>query len=148
VPLSLLYAALTLAASALAFGMAHRLGRDRARTRTWPTTPGRILERGLAPMDAVGRGAVQLKLRYAYTVGGRELVGERVYATGRVGGPRPKLQRQLDALPGSVPVHYDPADPTQAFLLPNPGSTRWLLQAFGAGALLAGLAQLAVLAAG
>jgi hypothetical protein len=53
-------------------------------------------------------------------------------------------RRLVDALPDPIPVHYNPENPSEAYLLPAPASIYWIALIFGIGALLWGLVQLTV----
>lgn len=139
----LLLAALTLAFGALALWGWRRVSRDVRRGRRWPTVPGTILERGVGLPMSQARVHMPL-VRYSYVVDGADYENDQVYLIRRTGNLREVIQRLVDGLPDPVPVHYDPADPAESFLLVNPRSTSWILLAFGIGALLLGLMQLVV----
>ena len=83
-------------------------------------------------------------VKYQYEVEGKKFINDQVYLIKRTGGLHDKIQKLVDELPDPVPVHYDPKNPGDSFLIVNPTGTKWLL--FGAGALglLMGLAQLLV----
>src|SRR6202012_1603699 len=134
-------AALTFAASAIAFWVSARLRRDFNRTRNWPTAPGKIVQRGTTPMQSDARSFTP-EVKYVYTVGGKEYAGQQFYCTGRVGSTQKPTQRLVNALPDSIPVHYNPANPSDAFLLPNPPTIFWIAVALGFAALVWGLLQL------
>jgi hypothetical protein len=137
------YAALYFAGGVVAIGFAHRLHRERKAKRAWPTSPGKILERGVGePMRSVSRAYLP-RVKYAYSVGGKDYVNDQVYVIRRTGSLKSSVQKLVDRLPDPVPVHYDPDDPTKSYLLENPRSTTWILVCFGIVALLVGLAQLA-----
>ena len=119
--------------------------RAQQRTRGWPTAPGKILERAVG--RSVGRGrAHALRITYTYEVGGKEYRGERVHPVGEVGYL--DAERRLAALPDPIPVHYDPADPASAYLVPMPAVTVWLALVFGTVALLIGILKILVEVAG
>jgi hypothetical protein len=143
----ILTAAFTFAGSGLAVRIAARLRSESRKSRNWPTVSGKILERGVEPMQT-GRQSFSPKVRYSYTVGGTEYAGQQVYRTGRAGSLKQSAQRLVDGLPESIPVHYNPDNPSEAFLLANPDRVFWIALAFGAGAFVWGLAQAAVIAAG
>lgn len=140
----MMYGLLTLAFGALALWAGRKMHTDIARGRAWPTTEGRILERGVgAPMAAQSQSYLP-RVRYSYTVGGRDFVNDQVYLHRQSGGWADKVQSLVDGLPDPAPVHYDPNDPAQSFLLVNPLGTVWILLAFGVGATVMGLLQLLV----
>jgi hypothetical protein len=142
----ILMAALTFAGSGLAFWIAARMRRDSRKSRDWPTVPGKIEERGIEAMQTDGRSFTP-KVSYSYTVAGTQYGGQQVYRTGRVGSTKPSAQRLVEGLPDTIPVHYNPENPSEAFLLPNPNFLFWIAAAFGVGALLWRLAQVLMLVA-
>ena len=138
------YGLLSLAFGVLALWAGRRMYRDIARGRAWPTVPGRILERGVgAPMAAQSRSFLPF-VKYSYTVGERDYVNDQVYLLRQSGGWASKMQQLVDGLPDPVPVHFDPLDPAQSYLLINPLGTVWILLVFGLGALGLGLSQVLV----
>lgn len=140
---NLLIALLTLAAGTCALMLAVRLRRDERRVRGWATLPGKILERDIEPMQTDARSFTP-RITYSYTVAGKEYVGSKVYLTGRAGKMKASARRLVDALPDPIPVHYNPENPSEAYLLPAPASIYWIALIFGIGALLWGLVQLTV----
>jgi hypothetical protein len=117
------------------------LRRDARISRNWPTVKGRILERGIQSMQTDGRSFTP-RVKYSYTVAGTEYLGETVYRTGNVGSLKDSARRLTDALPEAIPVHYNPQEPSEAYLLANPVWYYWLILIFGTGILLWGLLQL------
>lgn len=127
----------------LAFWGARYFSRELRRTRDWPTVPGKILERGIG--DPIGAGRSYMpRVKYAYTVGGREFTNDQVYVIRRTGSLAPTVRKLVDGLPDPVPVHYNPQDPAQSYLLTNSWGTYWLLVAVGVLALFLGLGQVLV----
>ena len=135
---------LILLVSAGCFVMAVYLWSTTRERRGWPTVYGRILERGVGGrMPGDGRYYLP-HVKYTYAVDGQEFVCEQVYAVGLVGDRPAGIHRLVDGLPDPLPVHYNPADPAQAYLLDTP---RWpvpVLFVFGAGAFLWGVVQLLI----
>ena len=140
-------ALLSLFFGVLSFGFgSHVFAKIRAE-RAWPTVPGTIVERGVG--EAMGQGRVYMPhVKYTYSVAGKDYANDQVYLIRRTGGLRDVIQKLVDGLPATVPVHYDPADPSRSFLLKNPLVTVWLLFGFGVFATLYALAQLLVIWAG
>jgi hypothetical protein len=136
-------AILTLVVGILAVGFGvHVFGKIR-RERGWPTVPGKILERGVG--GAMGRGRTYMPhAKYTYSVSGKSYTNDQVYLIRRTGGLHDKMQQLVDGLPDPVPVHYDPNDPKQSYLLTNPMGTVWILVVFGVITTLWALAQLLV----
>lgn len=142
--MKLVYAGLFLFFGAVALWAAFRVSGDIKRNRGWPTTPGKILERRVGePMGTRGRSFLPY-VRYTYVVDGKEYTNDQVYLIRRTGGMHDKMQRLVDGLPDPVPVHYDPKDPAQSYLLVNPTRTQWILVAFGVLALVMALAQVLI----
>jgi hypothetical protein len=124
--------------------------------RSWPTVPGRILDRGLAdhrggklsPHLVMGPRTYVPYVKYAYSVDGRDYVNDRVYfgasatVAARGGRGAEAATRFVEGLPDPIPVRYDPRDPAQSFLLILPRWTYWLLEAIGIAMILAGLLAL------
>lgn len=140
-----LYAALFLGFGALALWGAFRVSSDIRRGRSWPTTPGKILERRVGePMGTKNRSFLPY-VKYTYVVDGKSYTNDQVYLIRRSGGMASSMQKLVDSFPDPVPVHYDPKDPASSYLISNPTSTSWTLVAFGALAILMGLGQLLII---
>lgn len=105
----------------------------------WPTTQGKIVDRGVEYYQP--RGWYYARVKYSYAVAGKTYQNDRIYQIGRLDGTKDDRQHFVDALPDPVPVHYDPADPQQAYLVANPTWTYWLMIGCGALVLLVGLVQ-------
>jgi len=97
--------------------------RNRAVLRRWPTTPGKVIERGTyQPYIAT---ATQSAFRYAplirynYEVNRQTFTNESIHPK-RMQQPRHGTkkwaQAQADSFPEAVLVHYNPQDPGEAFL--------------------------------
>lgn len=114
---------------AVALSMGVKMALASARAQSWPTVPGRVLEKSVG--RTIGRGRTHaLRVKYVYAVEGKDYESARVHLLGEVGYP--DAQARIDALPDPVPVHYDPADPSRSFLLPMPASTTWIAIVLGA----------------
>lgn len=140
----ILTATLTFAAGGIAFWIAARLRSDLTTSRNWPTVAGNIVERGVETMQTDARSFTP-RVKYSYTVAGKQYFGQQVYRTGRVGSTRQPAQRLVDGLPDSIPVHYNPENPSEAFLLANPSGLFWIAAAFCAGAFVWGVLQVLTL---
>jgi len=123
-----------------ALWVAARLRREARRSRHWLTLTGRILCRGVISLQSDARSFTP-RVRYSYTVAGKEYVGDRVYRTGSVGRLKASAQRLTDSLPESIPVHYNPENPAEAYLLTEPAAYYWITLSFGVGALLWGVVR-------
>ena len=134
---------LYLAAAALALAMGRYLHREIREKRLWPTVPGKLVERGLGPkMQTQGPGMYLPHVKYHYVINQTEYVGDQCYLVRGTGGLDRQILKLVSSLPESVPVHYNPADPGQSYLLVNPRSTYWLLMGMGLLATLVGLVKL------
>ena len=139
----LAFAALFFIAGGIALWMAFYVGGEIKQKRDWPTVPGKILERRVG--EPMGKGRMYLPhVKYSYEVGGKRFTNDQVYLIRRTGGTHDEIKKLVDELPDPVPVHYDAANPAESYLIVNPTGTKWILVAFGALALLMGLAQLLV----
>ena len=96
--------------------------KSRAVLNRWPTTPGRVIERGtFRPEYASGPPAFShaALVRYAYQVGGKDFVNDRIQPK-RIQQPRHNTeewaQKIAAGFPDDVIVHYNPEDPGESFL--------------------------------
>jgi hypothetical protein len=100
--------------------------RNRAELDNWPTTKGRVIERGIfRPPVPTGPPAFRHAplVRYAYQVNGKDFVNDFINPK-RMQLPRHSTirwaQKRLAAIPDDVCVHYNPANPAESFLFPTP----------------------------
>ena len=117
--------------------------------RSFNTTRGTVLSREVVPTAAsLGRegrwgsgGNYQPKVTYTYSVDGAEYRSDRLtYST--AGLKRSVAERAVAAVPDDVTVHYDPADPSQAYLQTNSPNLGYALLAGGAVTMFVALAAL------
>ena len=115
------------------------------RMRTFATTRGTVLEKRAIPLPtgdtregAFGSGGgYQPYVRYAYEVDGRPFESDKVSYALR-GMKRALVEERVAAWPDVVDVHYDPADPSVAYLETHtPATGRWLVVGGTIGAVLA-----------
>jgi uncharacterized protein DUF3592 len=109
--------------------------RTAGRMRAFAVTRGTVLEKRPIPMPdgdtTTGRwgkgGGYQPYVKYAYEVEGRSYTHDKVsYAL--QGLKSEIVQQELDAMPAEVDVHYDPANPQEAYLKTHtPTIGRWLI---------------------
>lgn len=92
----------------------------------WPTTSGRVIERGIfEPQVPAGTPAYKYAplIRYRYEVNGMELTNNYIHPK-RIQLPRHSTrawaQKRADEIPDAVVVHYNPDDPLESFLLQTP----------------------------
>jgi hypothetical protein len=105
------------------------------RMRGFATTRGRVLEKRAIPMPGgdttTGRwgkgGGYQPYVKYTYEVGGTTYTHDKVtYAL--QGLKSENVEENLAAMPDEVDVHYDPANPQDAYLSKHtPTIGRWLI---------------------
>jgi len=116
-----------LALGLVVFGFLARSLRRAQRSRAWPHVEGRLDQASLKrveSLEAAGQGghaATQVDYVYVYTVDGTEHRGTRVTFSDsmvKTGGALRDLQERLRV--GSVPVYYDPANPSESALIPGP----------------------------
>src|SRR5689334_11839162 len=104
----------------------------RAALDRWPTTPGRVIERGtFQPEYASGPPAFRYAglVRYAYQIDGKDFVNDRIQPK-RIQQPRHNTdawaQRIAAGFPDDVMVHYNPEDPGESFLVQTSKGTLYL----------------------
>jgi hypothetical protein len=136
---------LVVGAIMVVFGIVLALGNRRV--LRWPTTAGRILSRGVAAVrqrSTPGKRATvryQAAVTYTYTVDQREYTGQRVHPRRQLGSSG-AAQALVDGLADPVPVRYNPEDPAEAVLLPNPAWVQVVLLVVGGLCLLLSLGSL------
>lgn len=138
----MMIAACYFAGAVLAWWMARWLHRETLRKRKWPTVDGRLIERGVGAYLPGSRGAYVPLVKYVYVVAGHEYVGDQCYLVRATGALPRQVQALVDRLPEQVRVHYDPADPRDAWLLETPRGYYWLLLGVSLLAALVGVVQL------
>jgi hypothetical protein len=127
---------LVIAAGSLAAGVGYV--RAARRMRGFATTRGRITGRATEMVTAVdGRearwgdgGNYAPKFTYTYEVGGRTFSGDRLGYAKR-GLKKSIAEQRAAAMPDEVDVHYNPADPADAYLETNTTTLGWVLVALG-----------------
>ncbi len=118
------------------------------RARNWLTIPGNILERGVGePMAGPGRGYLP-RVRYSYTVQGKQYENDQVFSVRGTGGTSTQMRKLVDSLPDPIPVHYNPGNPAESCLLLNRMGSYRLLVGFGALAFLFAAVQFVLAAFG
>ncbi|MDX1616841.1 MAG: DUF3592 domain-containing protein [Candidatus Promineifilaceae bacterium] len=95
----------------------------------WPSTSGRIVSAGTKAVPAGGSrnyGAMVRvpDIRYKYSVDGVEYSGEQLSYGAGTGSTESVLARYQPE--STVKVYYDPADPSEAVLVPGPGTSNYL----------------------
>lgn len=126
-----LYAALTLAVGAIALYMAFYVSSEIRSKKDWPTTTGKVLERGTGERVGTRPNSVRARVKYQYVVDGKPYVNEQVHLIAATGGDIRDMQALADSLPDPVTVHYNPSDPNQAYLVTNSMTFFWILLPVG-----------------
>jgi Protein of unknown function (DUF3592) len=96
---------------------------NRALADRWPTTNGRVIERGIYQPDQPMLSAPAFRhaplVRYRYEVGGKEFISHRILPR-HIQLPRHNTkkwaQKQADSFPDEVLVHYNPTEPADSYL--------------------------------
>ena len=128
---------------ALAIWAGLTLSGEVRRSKDWPTVSGKILGRQLGEHvgGIKGPSAARLMLvKYSYDVEGKSYSNDQVYPDARTGGD----EQTMNAIPAPATVHFNPANPAEAYLLPQPPNRSWLALVFGVVLVVAGLLQLLV----
>ena len=98
--------------------------RNRVALNSWPTTKGKVIERGTFQpfIPAAGPPAFRHSplVRYVYQVSGEEFINDRIRPK-RIQLPQHNIkkwaQKKAESFPDEVSVHYNPEDPSESFLL-------------------------------
>ena len=111
------------------------------RARQFPTVKGRVVSREIGPNTTARGGGtgrlVEPRVRYTYSVGGREHVGTRIGLAQEAYDPA-SAQRALAAIPDEVEVHYNPEAPDEAYLSPSSIGLAVVMFLIGAAAFVGG----------
>jgi len=125
--------------------------RNRVALNKWPTTPGRVFERGTFQPDIPTLGPPAFRyaplVKYIYQVGGKEFTNDRIRPK-RIQQPRHNTkkwaQKMAKSFPYDVTVHYNPEDPGESFLLQTSRLMLYIVIAASCLAILFGLLFLLV----
>jgi hypothetical protein len=98
--------------------------KNRTALNHWPTTQGRVVERGTYQPNIPTTGPPAFRhaplVKYAYQVGGKEFTNDRIRPQ-RIQQPEHNTkewaQKTADSFSDEVTVHYNPDDPGEAFLV-------------------------------
>lgn len=101
--------------------------RNRTELNRWSTTAGRVIERGTYQVSAAVRSAPAFRhaplVKYVYQVNGREFVNDYINPK-RIQLPSHNTKKWAEKRAASfaddVTVHYNPADPSESFLVQTP----------------------------
>jgi hypothetical protein len=98
--------------------------RNRTKLNQWPTTKGKVIERGTYQpfIPAAGPPAFRHSplVKYVYQVSGKEFINDSIRPK-RIQLPRHNTkkwaQKTAESFPDEVTVHYNPEDPSESFLV-------------------------------
>jgi hypothetical protein len=125
--------------------------RNRVALNNWPATEGRVTERGTFQPDTPMTGPPAFRhaplVKYVYHVGGKEFTNDRIRPK-RIQQPEHNTkewaQNRADSFPDEVTVHYNPADPSESFLIQTSRATLYIVCGASGLAILFGLLFLLV----
>jgi hypothetical protein len=140
---SIALALLTIFFGVTGLWFARHMQREVRTNSQWPTVPGKLGERGTAPMQT--SRSVYPVVKYTYSVGGKDYANDQVYLLQKTGGFESAMRKLVDGLPETMPVHYDPKDPSRSYLLAQPMGTYWILLVFSVVVLVVGILRLLTL---
>ena len=107
--------------------------KTRAALDRWPTTSGRVIERGtFTPDYASGPPAFRHAplVKYVYQADGKDFVNDRIHPK-QIQQPRHNTeewaQNRAESFPDDVVVHYNSADPGDSFLVQTPKKLLYLV---------------------
>jgi uncharacterized protein DUF3592 len=92
------------------------------KTRGWPVASGRIIEKTVGSSTTTGASRpgryFEPKVKYTYSVEGKTYTGQRI-GPATAAYDEDKAKRVVSELPDTVEVHYNPRDPSDAYLEPS-----------------------------
>jgi hypothetical protein len=117
--------------------------KNRKALNRWPTTNGRVVERGVFEPSAISPSAPAYRfsplVKYVYEVNGQEFVNNRINPQ-RIQQPahntRKWAEKRAASFPDAVVVHYNPEDPGESFLIKTSHAMLYVVVAASCGALL------------
>ena len=134
----------------IAFTLGSWAAAQGALTLRWPRVAAKIVDANLALHERETRDAPRpdrrhtFAVHYQYAVGGREYLGGAIepYDLGMQNSAGAVKMRDRFPVGSTVPVAYNPNDPSEAYLMPGPSSFSLILLGIGvAFALMGGMAR-------
>jgi hypothetical protein len=124
--------------------------RNRTALDTWPTTTGKVIERGTYQpfIPAAGPPAFRHSplVKYVYQVSGKEFINDSIRPK-RIQLPQHNTkkwaQKKAESFPDEV-VHYNPEDPSESFLVQTSRTMLYIVIGASSLAILFGLLFLLV----
>jgi Protein of unknown function (DUF3592) len=98
--------------------------RNRVALNKWPTTKGKVIERGTYQPFIPAAGPPGFRyaplVKYVYQVAGKEFINDRIRPK-RIQLPQHNTkewaQKKANSFADEVTVHYNPEDPSESFLI-------------------------------
>jgi len=92
------------------------------KVRGWPVVSGRITEKAVGSSTTTGASRpgryFEPQVKYTYSVEGKTYTGQRI-GPATAAYDEDKAKRVVSELPDTVEVHYNPRDPSDAYLQPS-----------------------------
>lgn len=125
--------------------------RNRAALNNWPTTKGKVIERGTFQPYIPTTGPPAFRhcplVKYAYQVSGKEFINDRIRPK-RIQQPEHNTikwaQKRANSFADDVTVHYNPEDPSESFLVQTSRAMLYIVIGASGLAILFGLLFLLV----
>jgi hypothetical protein len=125
--------------------------RNRTRLNQWPTTGGRVIERGTFVPDVPNTGPPAFRhsplVKYVYEVSGKQFTSDRIRPK-RIQLPQHNTkewaQKRAESFADQVTVHYNPEDPSESFLVQTSRAMLYIVIGASGLAILFGLLFLLV----
>ncbi len=125
--------------------------RNRVKLNQWPTSTGKVIERGTFQPDTPTRSPPAFRhaplVKYVYQVSGRDFINDRIRPK-RIQQPEHNTKewalKRAASFPDEVTVHYNPEDPGESFLLQTSRSVLYVVIVASSLAILFGLMFLLV----
>lgn len=125
--------------------------RNRTALNRWPTTKGRVIERGVYEPYIPTAGPPAFRhsplVKYVYQVAGTEFTGDRIRPK-RIQQPEHNTkewaQKRANSFADEVTVHYNPADPSESYLVQTSRAMLYIVVVASCLAILLGLLFLLV----
>jgi hypothetical protein len=125
--------------------------RNRVALNQWPTTKGKVIERGTYLPDVPSTGPPAFRhsplVKYVYEVSGKEFINDSIRPK-RIQLPQHNTkkwaQKMAESFPDEVTVIYNPEDPGESFLVQTPKAMLYIVIGASCLAILLGLLFLLV----
>lgn len=102
--------------------------------KKWPVITAKITDRKVIPITVpIGpsvRARFEPYITYTYSVDGKEFKGHQIQP-GTISYAEEKAKEYMDKLPSNISIHYNPVNPSEAYIFP--GSYVWAILSFFGG---------------